>query len=33
MVKDYASKPDYFVNESGLKIDAITGEMYSKEIG
>ena len=33
MVKDYASKPDYFVNESGLKIDAITGDMYSKEIG
>jgi hypothetical protein len=33
MVKDYASKPEYFINESGLKIDAITGEMYSKEIG
>jgi len=33
MVKDYASKPNYFINESGLKIDAITGEMYSKEIG
>jgi hypothetical protein len=33
MVKDYAVRPDYFINESGLKIDVITGDMYSKEIG
>jgi len=33
MVKDYTLSPAYFVNESGLKIDVVTGDMYSKEIG
>jgi hypothetical protein len=33
MVKDYADRPDYFVNESGLKIDVKTGVIYTESIG